>query len=48
MTNKQKEFNYEQKKEMLKKLYKEKLITFTEFMDSLVLIMDEYNKPHAK
>jgi len=48
MTDIQKDFDYEFKIEMLKKLYKNKLITFYEYMDSLVSLMDEYDKPHAK
>ena len=47
MTDLQKENNYEIKKEMLKALYKNKLITFYEYMDSLVSLMDEYDKPRA-
>lgn len=48
MINYKNQIEFETKKTMLKKIYRNKLISFDEYMTSLVSLMDEYNIPHIK
>lgn len=48
MTKQKPNIEFEQKKAMLIKVYKNKLISFDEYMDTLTSLMKEYNIPHIK
>jgi hypothetical protein len=48
MSNYKQQIEFETKKTMLIKIYRNNLISFDEYMTSLVSLMAEYNIPHIK
>lgn len=48
MINYKRQIEFKTKKTMLIKIYRNNLISFDEYMTSLISLMGEYNIPHIK